>query len=274
MEVGPAEDIYFLNSSSLMTIPPGTKCEVEIVPKPLTILQMIIYGEEILNGKVIILYDYNRKWPHQFHLLDPYYVTLSPVGRSYVVEINIPSDALPAQLMIRIISMAVKIYFPFKLEQFAVELIPDKDLKFGTFLTRQTSGVYRVGILVDFNSAYRQDSQLAAIESVHQLRQILFFSDKSFITSADRIWEDHGGILFTNTTSVTLAADNNKDALVMVFAWDVTKGKDSFRFDAFADWRRQNFSMRKKKSGPTIMLIGKSSKFDGSLKKVQWVGLV
>ncbi|KAK5976519.1 hypothetical protein GCK32_002344, partial [Trichostrongylus colubriformis] len=260
-------ETYLFNSESPITIPPKTKCRIEIFAKPLTILHMTVSGFGVGKKKVQIFYDDRDVRGVSFIWADPRNSRLTGVGNKYIVLIDIPSGAPPAEITLKLQGEAVeRNVHPLKMDKLPMDLLPRDTLE--KFTTVETSGDNLIGVLVDCYlpvSIGRMDPR-----ALDELRHILFYSDKAFITSAERIYEDHRGIFLTNAKVLTMVnTHDDSSVLTIVFSYKASQSK-ALKGYSFADWRRGKFKLNTESHGSAAVIIGKGSNYGGSLKKVNW----
>ncbi|VDP22351.1 unnamed protein product [Heligmosomoides polygyrus] len=179
MLVGAGPRTYSFNKPELVEVPPGTKCDVEVVAEPLTVLVLYISGRNLGNGRLIVVFDGDESHAISLQGADPRYHQLPPVGYKYTVRLNIPKDEEPSKLMLMVEAEKVQQNLNVRrMETEPVEIIPSSEIP--TYVTVHAPEQYRIGLLMDCHlreTAGRMDPRV-----LKNLRNVIFFSDEDFLT--------------------------------------------------------------------------------------------
>ncbi|CAJ0603571.1 unnamed protein product [Cylicocyclus nassatus] len=270
--VNASDTIYALkNDSGVIPLLPGTQCSFQIAPLPFTVAFISVSGSNFTNSTVVAYYEGNTA--------NPIYV-----NDSNPIEFTFPASAAPYLVMVRRLPTESPATFAMKIRG---EEVSPGDMTYGissnatlrilpgsykTFSsTFYTPDGYKVGLMVDY---YTNSTTMPMNEPLNLLRNLIFFSNTSYLATAAAIYTTRNGVFPTGQQYLTMFDKINTTDKVNLIAFAYREPFNSlWSAYSFSDMRESDFNLTLTAGSPfaakVVSKIGDSA--NGVIDDIVWM---
>ncbi|EYC19454.1 hypothetical protein Y032_0024g1087 [Ancylostoma ceylanicum] len=270
LTVNGSETVYALkNDSSVIPMPPGTQCSFQVQPLPLTVLYIYITGTNFTNSTVMAYYEGNTASPIYINAPNPIEYSLPPSATPYLIVVKRLPNELPATFAMKIRGERVtpgEVFYTVSYNT-TLRVFPGEYAQSSsTFFTLDG---YRIGLLVD---CYFGSSNSSSNDAVNLLRNQIFFTNTSYLTTAASIFQTKNGIYPTGQQFLTMFNKMNSTDSINIITFAYKESSNTlWSAYSFSDWRRADFTLNAlggSFGAKVISKIGDTVK--GTLDDVNW----
>ncbi|KAK6752855.1 hypothetical protein RB195_003947 [Necator americanus] len=266
---GTETEYALKNDSGVIAMPANTQCTFQVQPLPMTVLNIFITGTNFTNSTVIAYFEGNMAYPIYINTSNPIEYPLPPSSSPYLVVVKRLPTEQPGSFAMKIrgakVAPGQATYFLSSNTTLRLP-IPNNDKECSTFIA---SDGFRVGIFVD---TYSNTTNTTTNDMVNLLRNQIFFSNTSYLTTAASIFQSKSGVFPSGQQYLTMYNNMNSTDKINLIAFAYRESSNIlWSAYSFADWRREDFILNA--GGGTIgaKVISKiGDTISGVLEDVNW----